>query len=310
MYARRLVPVGIGAALRARQELEERLEKEGLFSPALKRPLPMYPSRVALITSETGAAAWDVIQVARRRYPSCALVVVGTQVQGFEAPGEIVRAISRVPAIPNVDCVLLVRGGGSREDLIAFDDERVVRAVRSCPVPVVSGVGHDVDRTLCDRAADLCASTPSAAAELVFPDRLEIDAGLFAIRRRMKKAVQTEIQKSRTWLGHSLSVAVSRMNRRVAAAVASLETLEKDLRSSMALKIAEGREALGIRMGSLDALSPLAVMARGFVACERDGKRVVSASGLSNGDKVLIHFPDGRVEASVNRISKREPSGP
>ncbi|MDR1648636.1 MAG: exodeoxyribonuclease VII large subunit, partial [Synergistaceae bacterium] len=117
LYARRLTPAGVGAIERARLELRERLEKEGLFAPALKRPIPRYPSRVALVTSETGAAAWDVIRVAGRRYPACGIVLVGAQVQGIEAPGEIVRALSRIAAIPGLDCVLLVRGGGSREDL-------------------------------------------------------------------------------------------------------------------------------------------------------------------------------------------------
>ena len=127
LYARRLVPVGAGAIERARREVKERLEKEGLFAPELKRAVPPYPRKVALVTSETGAAAWDVIRVAGRRYPACRILVVPAQVQGIEAPFEIERALSRIAAVPGLDCVLLVRGGGSREDLVPFDDERVVR---------------------------------------------------------------------------------------------------------------------------------------------------------------------------------------
>ncbi|MDR1623274.1 MAG: exodeoxyribonuclease VII large subunit, partial [Synergistaceae bacterium] len=304
LYARRLVPVGAGAIERARNELQADLEKEGLFSPDLKRPLPPYPAKVALITSETGAAALDVIQVAKRRCPACAIVVVGAQVQGVDAPSDIVRALSRVAAIPHLDCALLVRGGGSREDLVPFDDERVVRAVRSCPVPVVSGVGHDIDTTLCDRAADLRASTPSAAAELVFPDREEMNLQLLETRHRMKRAVKRQLTEYRSQLDYAQSIALSRMLRYLSSLMASLDTARRRLRSSMGLRFAEAQKALAVRAASLEALSPLAVMARGFVACEREGERILSASSLSAGDRVQIRFSDGGVEAKIEKQKK------
>jgi exodeoxyribonuclease VII large subunit len=284
LYARRLVPAGVGAIERARRELQERLEQEGLFSPALKRPLPAYPSKVALVTSETGAAVWDVIRVAGRRYPACGIVVVGAQVQGVDAPDEIADALLRVAAIPGLDCVLLARGGGSREDLVPFDDERVVRAVRSCPVPVVSGVGHDVDTTLCDMAADLRASTPSAAAELVFPDRSKIAARFSEAAGRMEYAVREHIESFRVLLDHALSSAASRTRRR----------------------LAEGAASLAVRTASLDALSPLAVMGRGFVTCERDCVRVRSAWELSEGDGVELNFSDGKASATVKEILRKD----
>jgi exodeoxyribonuclease VII large subunit len=300
-YARRLVPLGAGAIERARQELQERLEKEGLFSPDLKRPLPPYPRKVAVITSETGAAVLDVLQVARRRYPACAIVVVGAQVQGADAPEDIVRAFSRVAAIPRLDGALLVRGGGSREDLVPFDDERVVRAVRSCPVPVVSGVGHDIDTTLCDRAADLRASTPSAAAELIFPDREEIAQQLFDIRNRMEHAARRRFADYRLQLDHMRSLAVSRMRRHLSSFAASLDVIRKRFRSSVDLRFAEARRTLTVRAASLEALSPLAVMARGFVICERNGERIRSAQALSKGDRVKIRFSDGEVESKIEK---------
>jgi exodeoxyribonuclease VII large subunit len=302
LYARRLVPAGEGAIDRARRELRERLEKEGLFSPALKRPLPPYPSKVALITSETGAAAVDVLQVAKRRYPVCEILVIGAQVQGVDAPEHIVRALSRVAAIPHLDCALLARGGGSREDLVPFDDERVVRAVRSCPVPVVSGVGHDVDTTLCDLAADLRASTPSAAAELVFPDRTEVDRQLLGCLERMAYGVRQHIADYRARLDHQETLAVSRARRCLEFSAASLEATRKRLVSSMELRLAEAGKKLAVRAASLDALSPLAVLARGFATCERDGERIRSAHVLSKGDRVQIRFSDGGVEAGVKKI--------
>jgi len=299
LYARRLVPLGDGAIERARQELKERLEKEGLFAPELKRALPLHPVKVALITSETGAAVMDVIQVAKRRYPACAIVVVGTQVQGIEAPAEIVRAFSKAAVTPGLDCVLLVRGGGSREDLVPFDDEAVVRAVRSCPVPVVTGVGHEIDTTLCDMAADLRASTPSAAAELVFPDKIDIEQELHYIQVRMERSVRRRTAEIRGKLSHAHALAASRVWLCFRSSTASLSALQNLLRSAIGARTAAARGALNVRTASLSALSPLAVMARGFAACERNGKRVRSAEALSVGDRVEVRFSDGGVEARV-----------
>lgn len=303
LYARRIVPVGDGAIERARQELKEKLGKEGLFAPELKRALPPYPAKVALITSPTSAAAFDVIQVAKRRYPSCAVVIVDAQVQGIEAPGEIVRAFSRVAATPGLDCVLLVRGGGSREDLVSFDDEAVVRAVRFCPVPVVTGVGHEIDTTLCDMAADLRASTPSAAAELVFPDRVELGQHLFAIRNNLERSVRRRISESRNRLRYAHASAASRVQLRLRSSGASLAALREKLRSAVNMKTAAARGALKIRAVSLSALSPLAVMARGFAVCEMGKERIRSARALSEGNCVNIRFSDGDVEAKVEKIT-------
>ena len=306
IYARRLVPVGAGAIERSRLEVKERLEKEGLFAPELRRPLPPYPSKVALITSKTGAAVWDVIQVASRRYPVCDIVVIPTQVQGVEAPLEIVRALSRITAIPALDCVLLVRGGGGREDLVPFDDERVVRAVRSCPVPVVSGVGHDIDITLCDRAADLRASTPSAAAEVVFPDRLEIKRRLCKTQDRFGNSVRKQIISHRTQLTHVEFTITSWMKRHILSCKTLLGTIYKYLCLSATLIVNEAQKALAVKVASLDALSPLSVMARGFVACERDNKRILKARELSLGDCLEIRFSDGDVKATVDEVLLRK----
>lgn len=312
LYARRLVPVGAGAIERARREVKERLEKEGLFAPELKRAVPPYPRKVALVTSETGAAAWDVIRVAGRRYPACRILLVPAQVQGIEAPFEIERALSRIAAVPGLDCVLLVRGGGSREDLVPFDDERVVRAVRSCPVPVVSGVGHDVDLTLCDMAADLRASTPSAAAELVFPDRDDLEKGLTKTEGRLVYSVRRQILIHKTQLEHAEAILTSRMQRLLQMVGTWLESHGRRLRSAIELQLVEARKTLGERAATLDALSPLAVLARGFVTCERDGERIRSVRDLASGDRIEVHFPDGKagalVEETVETKNKKRPT--
>lgn len=300
-YARRLIPVGEGAIERARLETRERLAREGLFAPELKRALPPFPSKIALITSGTGAAAWDVIRVAERRYPACALVLIPTTVHGAEAPLEIVRALARVAGIPKLDGVLLVRGEGAREDLVPFDDERVVRAVRSCPVPVVSGVGHDVDLTLCDLAADLRASTPSAAAELVFPDRRTLVQDLQKTQTRLFQEMRRQIGLHRTFLDRSES-ALLRVRHSLAFSRASLEERFRRVVSAMDLRIAAAREGLETRAAALDALSPLAVLGRGFAVCERRGERIGKARSLGAGDGVRLRFADGLVEAEVRTI--------
>ncbi|MDR1741285.1 MAG: exodeoxyribonuclease VII large subunit [Synergistaceae bacterium] len=298
-YARRLVPVGEGAVARARQELREKLERDGLFSPSLKRPITPYPSRVALITSETGAAVWDVIRTAERLWPVCGIVVVGAQVQGFGAPEDIVRAFERVAALPGLDCVLLTRGGGSREDLVPFDDERVVRAVRACPVPVVSGVGHDIDSTLCDMAADLRASTPTAAAELVFPSRRTVDASLLSALSNARALITRRLASERSNLERKRASMSSAMSGMFSTHRTRISTAFKALAGAAAFRLAEAKSALSMRAASLNALSPLAVMSRGFAACERAGVRVSSAKELSKGDRISVRFSDGGVAAKV-----------
>ena len=307
LYARRIIPVGAGAIDRARQELKARLTQEGLFRPELKRPVPAFPECVAVVTSATGAALRDVLRIASRRYPLCEILVIPAQVQGLEAPEEIVRAFARAALLARLDCVLLVRGGGSREDLVPFDDERVVRAVRSCPVPVVSGVGHEIDETLCDLAADLSASTPSAAAELVFPDRREILDRLALVRSHMVGAVRRRLVEGEKRCGDFLEALHSHVSRRLGEAEAELSSRYLRLFSGMRLGVSEARNALSVRSASLDALSPLGALARGFVTCERNGKRLISVREVSHGDRLEVRFADGRVECAVDDVKEGRP---
>lgn len=307
LYAKRIIPVGAGAIDRARQELRVRLTQEGLFRPELKRSVPPYPERAAIVTSATGAALRDVLRVASRRYPLCELVIVPAQVQGAEAPEDLVRAFSRVVALEGLACVLLVRGGGSREDLVPFDDERVVRAVRACPVPVVSGVGHEIDETLCDLAADLTASTPSAAAELVFPDRGHILHRLGQVQARMAQAVHRRLAEEEDRCGGLLEVLCSRISRRLSGAEAELASRSQRLLSGVRLRLSEAKNALSVRAASLDALSPLASMARGFVTCEREGRRVTSVREVSSGDRLEVRFLDGRAACVADTVKEERP---
>lgn len=301
LYARRLVPVGSGAQARAKMELQERLTKEGLFDPRHKRPLPSWPMRVTLVTSPTGAAVRDVLKVSRKRFPACAIRVVPAVVQGFEAPESVVHALGIAGNLSGVEVVLLVRGGGSRDDLAAFDDERIVRALRSCPVPVVTGVGHEVDQSLADLAADVACPTPSAAAELVFPDKHALFAQIGFQRRHLYRIAERQIEEREqhlVQLRHRMIVAFSRGP--LAEAETRVSRIFHELRGRMSEGIIRGEARLGGLTAALDALSPLSVLARGFISCEDEGGRpVISGTALHRGDGVHLCFADGKVGAEI-----------
>jgi exodeoxyribonuclease VII large subunit len=298
-YARRLIPVGEGAMERARQETKLKLEAEGLFSPELKRSLPEYPERVALVTSQTGAAVQDVIKVASTRWSVCEIVIVPTQVQGITAPREIIEALKRAALVPRAECIMLVRGGGGREDLLPFDDAEVARAIRSCPLPVVTGLGHQQDTTLCDLAADYSAPTPSAAAERLFPDSYAVANGLDALLFRLKKAMTTNIERSCKSIDDFERELQFRIESKIMKSESYLNNARLRLINGIQAPLSAEREAMARRAAALDALSPLSVLARGFVTCEANGKRLLSIKQVSSGDKVDINFADGRAEAKV-----------
>lgn len=307
LIVRRIVPLGQGAAERARIELEQRLEKEGLFDVRLKRPLPLFPEKVAVVTSRTGAALRDVVAVAGKRMPSCALVVIPAQVQGYEAPEEICSGLAKAGGVEDAECVLLVRGGGSRDDLTPFDDERVVRAVRNCPLPVVAGIGHEIDETLADKAADVRAATPSAAAERVFPDSADILSSLAQKHRILRSAMDREIRSFEKDLASCLDRGRTVAEREIALGVSSAELLLSRLGSGSDRALASAGERLAAFGASLNSLSPLKVFDRGYSLCEKDGIPVTSAGSLEKGDGVTLRFSDGDAGAVVSRVSSRKP---
>lgn len=300
LLVKRLVPLGKGAADRARLELMARLEAEGLFSPSLKRPFPAYPARVAVVTSATGAALRDVLAVASKRMPSCELVIIPATVQGYEAPASIAEALGRIASVAGVECAMLVRGGGSRDDLSPFDDERVVRAVRSSPVPLVTGVGHEIDETLADLAADLHAPTPSAAAERIFPDRRDILRLLDHRLASSRAALELDISKKLRSVDSLLSRSARVLEKEIMARNASLQLASSGLLSAVEHALAESRERLASNAASLDGLSPLKAFDRGYIVCEKEGVPVLRAAELSSKDEVRLRFRDGNVDANVH----------
>ena len=254
------------------------LERDGLLAPGRKRPLPRFPRRIGVVTSPDGAALRDIVVVVGRRWPLAELVLVPTRVQGAAADDDIVRALGRLARVPALDVAIVGRGGGAREDLQAFNAERVARAVAAVPVPVISAVGHETDWTLCDLVADVRAPTPSAAAEAATPDRGEVTGVLDALARR---------------LGSSLQGRVQRMAER-------FDRTADRLTGSMARRLERGAARLATLGGRLDALSPLRVLARGY-AVARDGRGTVlrRVGQLPAGLTFRLRVADGEVPARV-----------
>ncbi|MCF7936497.1 MAG: exodeoxyribonuclease VII large subunit [Synergistales bacterium] len=306
LYTKKLHPVGAGARARAREELRRRLEREGLFAQALKRPLPAFPGKIAAVTSPTGAAVRDVLHVSRRRFPQCAVTVVPCVVQGVDAPGSICAALERASLLPDVEAVLLVRGGGSKDDLAPFDDEDVVRAVRRSPVPLVTGIGHEIDESLADLAADRSAPTPSAAAETVLPDRGELLAALLKERNRMERAQRGRLAQLNEQLGRRREALVRALRYgHMEPALREVQSLHDRGAAAIGRRLEQTKSKLERLAARLNGASPLRILERGFISCEdRDGARIRSVRELHEGKRVALHFLDGVADAVVDAVTE------
>jgi len=281
---RRMEAEGDGLWRKALEKTRLKLEGEGLLRADRKRPLPRYPRRVAVITSPDGAALRDIVAVMKRRSPAVQIVVVPAAVQGDSAIMELCRALERVGRWRDADVVIVGRGGGSREDLWAFNDERVARAIAACPLPVVSAVGHEVDITICDLVADVRAATPSAAAEAVVRDDAELVAELRGIGRRLTRA----------------------LTKRVDGAKADLHWHASALRSRLVRAAERRRSRVAELGGRLHALSPLATLKRGYaVARAHDGRALTSVSAFQNDMSFSLVLRDGSVGARVTDIGEQ-----
>jgi exodeoxyribonuclease VII large subunit len=281
----RIESSGDGLWRKAFEKIHKKLEAEGLFAPERKRPLPLLPSCIALVTSTDGAALHDVVSVVRRRCPITRVVVAHATVQGEDAPRSIVTALHRVARWGQADVVILGRGGGSREDLWAFNDERVVRAAAGMPIPVISAVGHEVDVTLCDLAADHRAATPSAAAEAAVPRLMDLARQVKQLGSDLREAATAQVESARERL-----------------AVAGLAVAR-----AASHRVERGRLALEGIAGRLHALSPLATIARGYAVLTDDkGAPVTSATALEPGDAFVARVRDGRIHARTERTERLE----
>ncbi|HEY8107691.1 MAG TPA: exodeoxyribonuclease VII large subunit [Gaiellaceae bacterium] len=295
---------GVGAHLASLERLKTTLAAEGLFSDARKRPLPFLPRRIGVVTGNDAAAKRDVVTTICSRFPPAAVLVAETYVQGPRAAVEIVAAIGALCEHSDVDVVVLTRGGGSFEDLLPFSDERVVRAVAECPVPVVSAVGHEQDTPLCDLAADVRASTPTAAGKLVVPELTELFGGLDRARGALARNVRRSLERDR----HRLTRSVERLRARPRIALERegqrLERARERLRLAPALAVERKRAALENRAAKLAALSPVQTLERGYAIVRTDAGDVVgSTSAVSAGAHLDVTLADGSFGARVEEVT-------
>ncbi|MFO7172629.1 MAG: exodeoxyribonuclease VII large subunit [Bacillota bacterium] len=308
LYVQEMEPAGRGALHLAFEQLKAKLQAEGLFDPARKRPLPRLPRIVGLVTSPTGAAIRDLITVARRRFPNVNLLLAPALVQGEEAPRSLIAALQALSRVPGVDVIIIGRGGGSMEELWAFNDEGLARAIAACPVPVVSAVGHETDFTIADFVADLRAPTPSAAAELVVPAKSELRAQIRSAEERLVAAVRLHLRRQRARLEAWASRPVLRRPLdRVLQGRQRLDELSRRLVAAAGARVERGRSRLAELAGRLDALSPLGVLARGYAIVQDEAGRLVrAAADLAPGDRIRVRLHRGRVDARVEGVDPEE----
>jgi len=310
LVAEQITPQGMGALELALRQLQQKLAAEGLFAPERKRPLPRFPRRIALITSTSGAAVRDMIQVLTRRWRLADIVVIPATVQGDGASEQIAAALRSVRFLPRVDVVIAGRGGGSLEDLWAFNTEAVARAIAACAVPVVSAVGHEIDVTIADLVADRRALTPSEAAELVVPDQAELKTELDRLKRRLTNGLRQRAAQAR-WQLDALA------NRRCYTRpldhlhdlATGLDELEVRLQRAMKQRAHAAQTRLQSLTAQLDALSPLGVLARGYSITKRlsDGVLIRDAETLSPGERLSTLLAEGEVISVVEQTIVEDP---
>lgn len=300
LYATSMQPDGIGALYLAYEQMKERLAKEGLFDDAHKLPIPRIPTTVGVITSPTGAAVRDIINVTGRRFPQAEILLYPALVQGEGAESSLISALDYLDKSALCDVIIIGRGGGSIEDLWAFNGEALARRIYDATTPIISAVGHETDFTICDFVADMRAPTPSAAAEIAVPDRRELAQRLDSFDERLSLALLRKISSSRERM--------QRINDRMLGF--SPANLIKSKREKLLIlgdkatylvnnRLEKSRDALLNTVGKADALNPLSILLRGYSVAEKDGRIIKSKNELSLGDKISVRLSDGYVSAEI-----------
>ena len=303
LYVTDLMPEGAGDLQVAFEQLKAKLAAEGLFDPAHKKPLPVFPKRVAVITSGAGAAVHDIIRVLGKRWPLAKILILPVRVQGVEAPPEIVGAIRYANRWRLADLIITGRGGGSMEDLWAFNDERVARAIYASDIPVISAVGHEPDVTIADYVADRRAATPSNAAELAAPDIADVRAAIGQDSIRLEQAMGKKLDMlSRRLADLAARPALTDPDIYLGAKRMTLDRLRTALSAAAESKTAACRRDYVALAAKLDALSPLKVLARGYAIAEKDGAALRDTEGVQVGDHVDIRLAGGGLGCVVEEI--------
>ena len=308
LYVNTMQPEGMGALHLAFEQLKSKLLKEGLFDEAHKRPIPKFPKRIGIITSPTGAAVRDIINIATRRYNLASLILFPSLVQGEEAAGQLISGIDYFNITESVDVIIIGRGGGSIEDLWAFNDEYLARAIYNSKIPVISAVGHEIDFTICDFVADLRAPTPSAAAELATPNLADIAAKIDGFKSRSILAISSLIEEYKTRLEYISSSKVFK------SPISMLEipklrfsAAKKGLISTFTRAVMTKRNDFSQKVAKINALNPLSILSRGFATVTSDeGKTIKSINDIEKNSKISIRFLDGSAQATIDSKERIE----
>lgn len=304
LYCADMTPDGIGDLHVAFEQLKAKLQAQGLFSQERKKPLPKFPHRIAIVTSSAGAALRDMLRILRKRYPLCEVKLLAVRVQGEEAPGEIAAAIRYANRFRVADLIITGRGGGSIEDLWAFNDERVAYAIAESEIPVISAVGHEPDVTISDFVADLRAATPSNAAELAVPDQLELRQQLDAKRSLLLTLMQKKLKQERQAVSslaaaRSLRSPINYLNDQRLR----LDYTHRRLGAASTALLNQNREQFVRLTAKLDAMSPLKVLGRGYsVTLNENGQLVKSVKAVKCGDSLTVRMSDGKLTAQVQEV--------
>lgn len=305
LYAEEMEPDGIGALYVAFEQLKQKLEHEGLFDKRHKKNLPMLPGRVAIVTSPVGAAIRDITGIIQRRWPGMEMVLVPAAVQGNDAPAEIARGIELLNRLGGIDVIIVGRGGGSIEELWAFNTELVARSIFASDVPVISAVGHETDFTIADLVADVRAATPSAAAEIVVPDKIEMQRYLESLGARLYYAVQDDISLNRSKLERFMK---SRVMQQPVAVICetrgqAVDRITERLNKAIKELIARDRNRLALLAGQVQALSPLATLSRGYSICTEHGSKEIISDirQIEIGEKLDVQLKNGKLLCEVRK---------
>lgn len=303
LYAEEMEPAGLGELYLAFEQLKKRLAEEGLFDQSRKKTIPRYPRKVGIVTSPTGAALRDILHIMGRRYPTMSWVLAPAAVQGEGAPAEIARAIARMNRYDGVDVLIVGRGGGSLEELWAFNTEVVARAIAASRIPVIAAVGHETDVTIADYAADLRAPTPSAAAELAVPLLSDLQDSLYRAKDRLKKGMSRQLEdKARILNRLALSKPLQDPFWRIEQERQKLDKLASGLENAMTRFVADKNGILQILAAKLDLLSPLAVLGRGYALAydyNNENTLIRSVDHVQINDLIKVHLADGRLKCRV-----------
>lgn len=303
LYAESMESAGEGDLAVAFNKLKEKLQREGLFSVDEKRPLKKFPEKIAVLTSDTGAAVRDILNIISNRYPVCDILLCPVSVQGESAAGSMIDMLDRVYELEDVDTIIIGRGGGSLEDLWAFNNETLARKIYESPIPVISAVGHETDFTICDFVADVRASTPSHAAELAVPDKNALLNTIFSYRSSLLNSLLLKYKmanaKYELAVSGTLLSAPYKYFDNLALKIDNIE--EKNLNSFKNVVFAFDKRLSDVA-ARLDALSPLKTISRGFAAVNSNGKPIKSANELSVGQEINIRLSDGDADCKITKI--------